>query len=331
MRRSRVVEVRRLQAALAERERTLSADHPRTVRSRIELAGAYRSTPEYDDPGHAVWEDAAIGELAKAAESRARTLGPEHPDTLTVREELALVRWGAEGDREPRLIAELESIAAARARILGEAHPDTLETLSRLEFWSSPGPVRSALRKRILRGWREAAAGPDDIGTLRARARLAALHRRFGDEGAARALFGQVAAACERIVADRARDLGPVHPDTVAAREEHARYVRWPAGPDEERHRKRGIAGDLERLLGPDDPRTLRALIRLAAETPPDEGLLARAHAVLGRDDEDVALLRAHLVVAYAVRGREDEALALVARYPVAADDDVLDQPVRPF
>ncbi|SNY62866.1 hypothetical protein [Paractinoplanes atraurantiacus] len=316
--------MRELQAAVAEWERALGPDHPRTIEGRITLAEAYRSTPEYADAEQTPWEEAAAAELAKAVESRTRTLGPESPETLEVREELALVRWGAEGS--PRLIAELEAIAAARERILGRADPSTLETLSRLEFWAS-GARRAELRERILHGWREVVASRP---TVHARMRLGAVSHSYGREEESRAQYELAAASCERIVAARTRELGAVHPDTVAARERHARCVRRLDGPAEAARLTWELAADQERLLGADHPDTLRTLVGLASDSPPDESLLARAYAVLGPDDRDVAFLRGHLIVAYAVAGRDEEALALVPRYPVAADDDVLDEAELP-
>ena len=74
------------------------------------------------------------------AESGARQLGPDHPDTLAWRELLATALW--EGGRRDEARTEITSVAARRAAVLGGDHPDTLRTER----------IRAAME-----------AGPDDI------------------------------------------------------------------------------------------------------------------------------------------------------------------------
>jgi tetratricopeptide (TPR) repeat protein len=62
--------------------------------------------------------------LDRALEDQGRTLGTDHPDTLTTMNNLALV-YQVEGKRaqaEPLFVAALEG----RHRVLGAEHPETL-------------------------------------------------------------------------------------------------------------------------------------------------------------------------------------------------------------
>ena len=68
---------------LADQERVLGPDHPDTLASRNDLAGAYRAA------GRAA-EAIALHERTLA--DRERVLGPDHPSTMTVRDNLAAVR-----------------------------------------------------------------------------------------------------------------------------------------------------------------------------------------------------------------------------------------------
>jgi tetratricopeptide (TPR) repeat protein len=65
---------------LADRERILGADHPDTLSSRNNLAGAYESAGRLDE---------AIGLHEQTLADRERILGADHPNTLTSRNNLA--------------------------------------------------------------------------------------------------------------------------------------------------------------------------------------------------------------------------------------------------
>ena len=59
-----------------------------------------------------------------------RNLGPDHPDTLTTKSNLA-DEYRDAGNLEKALEA-YEAVLTDRARVLGPDHPDTLATKSRL-------------------------------------------------------------------------------------------------------------------------------------------------------------------------------------------------------
>jgi hypothetical protein len=60
-------------------------------------------------------------------------LGPDHPDTLTTRINLAGMR-GQAGD-PAAAAAAYEDLLADRLRVLGPDHPDTLTTRNNLAYW----------------------------------------------------------------------------------------------------------------------------------------------------------------------------------------------------
>jgi len=71
----------------------------------------------------AIWQAVAIwSDLSPTASG---SWGPEHPNTLTARAELASSYWSAGG---VEAIAILERITADREHLLGPGHSDTLTT-----------------------------------------------------------------------------------------------------------------------------------------------------------------------------------------------------------
>ncbi|MBK3581953.1 protein kinase, partial [Streptomyces sp. MBT65] len=132
-------------AVAAERTDLLGPDHPDTLASRYELGFTLSRTGRAADArslARATWvyscraSAAVLGQLGRHFDAhqvytsvlaaRERTMGPDHPDTLRCRHNLAfnLSRLGRLEDSY-RMACE---VAAARARVLGPGHPDTLVT-----------------------------------------------------------------------------------------------------------------------------------------------------------------------------------------------------------
>jgi hypothetical protein len=345
MRRSELARVRDLEASVAAQERQIGADDPRTIESRLRLVEAYEQLPDYEDDSQP-WEDLAITELAKAVDGRVRTLGPDHPDTLTIRYQLAFLRFqvvlmdfserGADGRAE--LMPELRAIADDAERVLGPTHPDTLGYWGMLSR-HCPEAERPGLEERVVRGWeqvraeREQRLGPDDPEALDVVLLLAGRYQDDRPEEAQR-LRERTAAGWGRVAAERTRRLGPVHPDTVAARERHiGLHTAW-VSPDDDDRLYQELVTDHERLLGPDHPRTLHAQLELlqrrnlTSDPTPEaisaaERLIDRIRAVLGPDHKDFRTLRYRLMVAHVMlTGSRDVAGEIERRYPSPSDDD---------
>jgi hypothetical protein len=282
-------------------------------------------------------QERTLAELAEVAAIRDRTLGPDHPDTLDVRHELALTYFHAGiGDGDVHLadaIETMEQVAESRIRILGTAHPETLGAWASLALFYGRAQrydeIR-ALRERIAAGWeqvvaeRERLLGPNEPDTQYARLQLTSAYRDVGRRQDERRLLEQVIASWQRLAVERERRLGPIHPDTVEAREHHAYHHRSIGRTQDEVSLMEQIASDHERLLGPTHSRTLRAQVRLASRYFEGGHDAARAIAlgeriiddvgtVLGGDHDDLRALRAVLILAYAKCGRTDDARAKAA------------------
>ena len=99
----------------------LGPDHPDTLASRTNLAGAYESAGRLTE---------AITLLEQVLPDSIRVLGEDHPHTLTSRNNLAGAYESA--GRLEEAITLYEQVLTDRTRILGKDHPATLATLNAL-------------------------------------------------------------------------------------------------------------------------------------------------------------------------------------------------------
>ncbi|MCX4097781.1 tetratricopeptide repeat protein [Nocardia sp. alder85J] len=106
---------------LTDRVRVLGDDHPGTLTSRNNLAGAYYAA---GDLGR------AIPLYERTLTDQVRVLGDDHPATLTSRNNLAYAYESA-GDLG-RAIPLYERTLTDRARVLGDDHPATLTSRNNL-------------------------------------------------------------------------------------------------------------------------------------------------------------------------------------------------------
>jgi hypothetical protein len=65
---------------------------------------------------------------------RERVQGPEHPDTLAARNQLA--RWTGEAGDAAGARDLFAALLPVRERVQGPEHPDTLATRANLAYWS---------------------------------------------------------------------------------------------------------------------------------------------------------------------------------------------------
>jgi hypothetical protein len=82
----------------------------------------------------------------KVVAARKRTLGEEHPDTLTSMHSLA-ISYSKVGRREEALQL-LEKVVAASKRTLGEEHPDTLLSQRNLTVLRAKAPWQHLYSKK---------------------------------------------------------------------------------------------------------------------------------------------------------------------------------------
>ncbi|MET8807207.1 tetratricopeptide repeat protein [Streptomyces sp. NPDC004546] len=286
------------------------------VSRSLTAAGLYEQAVEYDQ---------------RMLQQSHETHGPDHPDTLSARSNLAVSYRDAGRTQEALELSE--RVLADRERLLGPDHPDTLSARNNLAVsYSDAGRTQEALElsERVLAD-RERLLGPDHPDTLTARNNLAASYSDAGRTQEALKLR-------ERVLADRERLLGPDHPDTLTARSNLAASYSDAGRTQEALELDEKVLADRERLLGPDHPDTLSARSNLAASYRDAgrtqealelrERVLADRERLLGPDHPDTLTARNNLAASYSDAGRTQEALELRER--VLADRERLLGPDHP-
>jgi tetratricopeptide (TPR) repeat protein len=216
--------------------------------------------------GWALWYLNELGDSAAQAiqvgesllADRERVLGPDHPDTMTTRNNLANAHRAA--GRAADAIPLLERTLADRERVLGPDHPDTMTTRNNLaSTYRAAGRAADAipLHQRTLAD-RERVLGPDHPGTLNSRNSLALAYQAAGRAADAIPLH-------QRTLADRERVLGPDHPGTLNSRNNLASAYQDAGRSAEAIPLFERTLADRERVLGPDHPATLNSRNNLAA------------------------------------------------------------------
>ncbi|WP_440085874.1 tetratricopeptide repeat protein [Streptosporangium sp. LJ11] len=255
----------------------------------------FRAASSVGDSGQV---HAAVAEYTRLHATAIQLFGPDHPDTLNTRNNLAYWR-GQAGDAAGAATA-FKDLLTDHLRVLGPDHPNTLNTRNNLAYWrGQAGDVAGAAAAtedlltdhlRVL--------GPDHPNTLTIRNNLARWRGDAGDVAGA-------AAATEDLLTDHLRVLGPDHPNTLTIRNNLARW--------------RGDAGDVAgaaaatedlltdhlRVLGPDHPNTLTTRGNLAywrgqagdaaGAAAATEDLLTDHLRVLGPDHPDTLATRGNL------------------------------------
>ena len=153
----------------------------------------------------------AAEQFERGAVASDQLLGPDHPDTVTSRNNLASAYQAA--GRLPEALPLFERTLTDCERLLGPDHPNTLTSRNNLAFaYQAAGRLPEALPlyERTLTDC-ERLLGPDHPDTLTSRNNLAGAYLEAGcGEEAAQLL--------EQVRTGRERALGPDHPDTRTTR-----------------------------------------------------------------------------------------------------------------
>ncbi len=242
-------------------------------------------------------------------------LGPDHPDTLTARANLAFSYWQA--GRTTEAITIQEQVLTDRERILGSDHPNTIRARGNLAAsYRQAGRTNDAvtLNEQVLAD-SERILGPDHPATIRARGNLAVSYQQTGRTNDALTLNEQVAT-------DRERILGPEHPDTIRARANLAASYRQAGRTSDAIPIEEQVLTDFERILGPEHPDTVTARGNLAASygqagrtsdaIPIEEQVLADRERILGPDHPDTLNARGNLAASCWQAGRTNDAITLL-------------------
>lgn len=316
MRRSQLITIRELQAAVAEQ--------PLDLDRRRRLAAAFWDVVDYDGPEIRRWCERAIAEYRQILEIQQNTPGTTRLELLRTQGEITGIRQFLDDVTREEVLAEWTETAAACETELGPAHPETLEALDRLVS------EQPALRARITSGREQVLAdrlqrlGPDHPDTLAARRELMLCYLPTRPDDA-QEQDAEFFAGWARIIAERTGRLGPVHPETVEAREWRAMLVGRTPYEEKVREMER-IVADSSRIHGPDHSRTLHLQTRLvsvyrvtdeARAAALAEQIIDLVYRAAEPDWDDVFALRG--AIAMHDFGRFE---SLWSRYPIPADDD---------
>ena len=195
--------------------------------------------------------------LADSVTRAGDTLGPEHPSTLTSRNNLASAYQDA--GRLDDAITLYEETLEDCIRILGPHHPDTLATRSNLaSAYQAAGrldqaiPLHEQTLKESVR-----ILGPHHPDTLASRNNLAGAYHNAGRLDEATTLIQQILKDFEDL-------LGPHHPDTLASRHNLASAYQAIGRLNDAIPLFEETLEDFENLLGPNHPDTLTSRNNLA-------------------------------------------------------------------
>ncbi|MFB9681669.1 tetratricopeptide repeat protein [Streptosporangium vulgare] len=299
----RAIEV--LTHVLTDHEKVLGADHPDTLLSRSNLAGAYGSAGRVAE---------AITMYKATLAEQERVLGADHPDTLASRSNLASTYWLA--GRVAEAITMHEATLAERERVLGADHPDTLASRNDLAgAYGLAGRVAEAITMyEATLAERERVLGADHPHTLTSRSNLANAYGSAGRVAEAITMY-------EATLAEQERVLGADHPDTLASRSNLAGAYGSAGRVAEAITMHEATLAEQERVLGADHPDTLASrsnlagaygsVGRVAEAITMHEATLAERERVLGADHPDTLASRNDLAGAYGSVGRVAEAITM--------------------
>ena len=294
-----------LDVAVDALERLLGPDHPDTLASRHNLAGAYREAGRLTE---------AIALYEQVLTDCVRILGEDHPDTLISRHNLAGAYQKA--GRLTEAIALYEQVLTDHTRVLGQDHPHTLTSRHNLAYaYQEAGRLEEAIAlfEQVLTD-RTRVLGQDHPDTLTSRHNLAYVYKRVGRLEEAIALY-------EQVLTDRTRILGEDHPDTLTSRHNLASAYASAGRLTEAITLYEQVLTDCVRILDEDHPDTLTSRHTLAyayqeagrlteAITLYEQVLTDRVR-ILGEDHPDTLASRHNLAYAYRAAGRLTEAITL--------------------
>jgi hypothetical protein len=231
----------------------------------------------YSGSHRAAWD---LGQQITEAFRVSEDHGPEHPDSLDARSNLA--RWtgivgDAAGGRD-----RLAALVPVFARILGPEHPDTLIIRGNLVYWTGEAGDPAGARDQFaaLLPVFERVLGPEHFHTLVIRGNHARWIGEAGDMVGAREQTAAFLPGCERV-------LGPEHLITLGFRGSLAVWTGETGDPAGARDQFAALLSVHERILGPKQLYTITARGELAHWT-------GQAGDAPGARDQFAALVPVH-------------------------------------
>jgi tetratricopeptide (TPR) repeat protein len=233
-----------------------------------------------------------------------RIMGPDHPDTLTACDHLAVAYRVA--SQMTQAIPLFEDILSRRVCVLGEHHPDTLTSRDRLAVAYYLGhDLRQAIPLlQSTLAERERVLGRDHRDTLTSRDHLAIAYR--ADKQLDKAI-----PLLQNTLAERERVLGRDHPETLTSYDNLALAYRSSRQLDLAIGMHKLALGQRERVLGQDHIDTLAS-----------RSNLARAYHAAKRFQDAMPLYKAVLADCERVLGSHHSATETVRRRAAEASKE---------
>jgi hypothetical protein len=187
-----------------------------------------------------------------------RVFGPEHPDTLIIRCDLAF--WTAKAGNQARARDQYIALLPVLEQVLGRKDQYCLAVRASLALYAAAAGDGAGARDQYaaLLPVLEEVLGPEDRHTLDTRRHLAAWTGKAGDAAEARDQYAALIPASERI-------LGREHPETLAARGNLAGWTAAAGDAAGARRQYAALLPLLEHVLGHKHPYALTARDNLAA------------------------------------------------------------------
>jgi hypothetical protein len=216
-------------------------------------------------------------QLIADARTGSDAYGPEYPDTLVARHNLAYwTGWAgdAAGARD-----QFAALLPVRERVQGAEHRDTLVTRNQLAIWTGQAGDAAGARDQLaaLLPIEERVLGAEHPDTLTTRHELARWTGQAGDAAGARDQLAALLPISERVQ-------GAEHPETLATRANLASLTGEAGDAAGARDQFAALLPVRERVQGPEHPETLTTRHNLAYYT-------GRTGDAAGARDQFAALL----------------------------------------
>lgn len=240
--------------------------------------------------------------------------GPEHPDTITAMNNLALT-LSNQGKTDEAASIQQQALEITH-RIRGPEHPDTISVMNNLALmlddqakWDEAALIQQqvlTLRQQIL--------GHEHADTLMAKNNLAVTLSYQGKIDEAELMQQQVVETMQRI-------LGPEHPDTITVLSNLAHTLSKQAKTDEAMLMEQQVLEMRQRILGPEHPDTITAINNLA-HTLSHQGKVEEAvlmqqqvletiQRILGLEHPDTITAMSNLALTFSRLAKIDEAVLM--------------------
>ena len=224
--------------------------------------------------------------------------GPEHPQTLNARANLAY--WTGQAGDAAGARDQFAALLVIQERVLGSEHSQTLATRGELSRWTGEAGDAAGARDQLaaLLPIQEQVLGAEHPDTLATRASLASYTGETGDAAGARDQLAALLPIQEQV-------LGSEHPQTLNARASLASWTGQAGDAAGARDQLAALLPIQEQVLGAEHPDTLATRASLASytgETGDAAGardqfaaLLPIQEQVLGAEHPDTLATRASL------------------------------------